>query len=518
MAEKQPRARILAKQIASEDDVIALARADILTFSKYALGYSGDYSLWACQREWQALASASYLERLRDPQEGRHLCLLAPSEHGKTYGIDIPFILWVLGRNRNLRIGVVGSKDDLAQKIGQGIDRLFKTRGHILTKFGLEPGIPWNVDKKFLVRDDDKLLDPSIMFLGPESELQGVRFDIIFMTDIATFKNQRSEESRRKLREWIFNSLFPRLEPWGFVMAEGHHVDAQDIYNEFQEDEEAWKVVKYRAIIEEPCHENGNTAKLLAPEQWSYKQLARIRHRAPSTFQLIYQNNPIEKVGTISREVLERQLDRSRPLLNSPIPEMKLAYKEFHMGFDLAFSTNRWSKYSTCLVVGVTDSGQEDVLAGWRLRLLPDQLRAKIVGEILKWRPVLTKAHIEANAAQVYVVDDVRKALGAGLGSIVNPVYTESSDPETMPAAAVGAIVTAFQGGKATLPYGNNDAQVLSDQIINELVDYPGKYTDLVMAWVVLSNGRKREIALENRQVKFQGISRAIARNRWRRF
>ena len=505
-----------AERVLTEDDMVALGRADLVCFSAWPLGYVDEYNLWDCQRQWQEHAMQMYLDKLKDPTTGRNLCILAPSEHGKTYGLDIPFILWALARDRNLRIGVVGSKDELAQKIGNGIDRLFRTRGDDLAKFGLLPGYPWNAEEKYLQRDDDKLLDPSIRFLGPDSELQGCRFDLIFLTDFATFKNQRSEESRAKMREWLFNTLMPRLEPWGFIMAEGHHVDAKDIYTEFEELDDEWKVIKYRSIVAEPCAENGNIAQVLAPEHWNYKQLARIRHRSPSTFQLIYQNNPIEKSGTISREVLERALDRARPLLYSPVEGIEKAYKEIHMAFDLAFSNNRWSKYSVGVVVGIREDGGEDLLAGWRLRTLPPQLRAKLIGEILKWKPVLTKVHIEANAAQVYVVDDVRKALGSASG-IVNPVYTAKDDPETMPEASVGELVTQFQVGLATLPYGNQDAQSLSDQFINELVDYPGKFTDCVMAWAILKNGMRRQRNLERTTIQGPGIRGIASRRHWRR-
>ena len=505
-----------AERVISEADLVSLGRADLVSFSAWPLGYIDEYKLWDCQREWQEEAQRMYEDKLRDGANGRNLCILAPSEHGKTYGLDIPFMLWALARNRNLRIGVVGSKDELAQKIGNGIDRLFRVRGEALSKFGLLPGYPWNAEEKYLQRDDDRLLDPSIRFIGPDSELQGCRFDIIFLTDFATFKNQRSEESRNKLREWIFNTLLPRLEPWGFVIGEGHHVDARDIYTELKEAEDEWKVCTYRAIITEPCAENDNQAVVLAPEHWTYKALSRIRQRSPSTFQLIYQNNPVERACTISREVLERSLDRSRPLLNSPMPELSLAYKEIHMAFDLAFSTNRWSKYSVCVVVGIGQDDREDLLAGWRLRLLPPQLRAKLIAEILKWKPVLTKCHIEANAAQVYVVDDIRKALGTA-SAIINPVYTAKDNPETMPEASVGELVTQLQCGNATLPYGNHDAQAFSDSFMDELVDYPGKYTDCVMAWAILKNGRRRAWNLERTTTRTSGLKGIAARRHWRR-
>ncbi len=498
-------------KVVSRQDLIDLGRADLVSFSRWPLGYEGQYSLWACQKEWQELAQEMYEMKLADPVAGRNLCILAPSEHGKTYGLDIPFILWALGRDRNLRIAVVGSKDELAEKIGNGIDRLFKTRGMELAEFGLKVGHPWNAQEKHLVRDDDKMLDPSISFIGPDTEFQGRRYDIIFLTDFATFKNQRSPEARAKLTDWLNQSLFPRLEPWGFVMAEGHHVAAGDIYCEFEEAEDEWKVVKYRAIIEEPTIENGNIAKLLAPEHWSYKQLSRIRHRSPAVFQLIYQNIVVDLSATISRATLEAALDRSRPMVYAPFPELRLAYKEIHMGFDLAFSTNRWSKYSVCVVVGTTHEGRDDLLYAWRLRMLPPQLRAKMISDIIKWSP--DRIHIEANAAQIYVVYDVKTSLGA-LAERINPVYTSKDDPELMPEAGVGELVTQFQTMTATLPYGNHDAQVISDQFINELANYPGRYTDCVMAWAILKQGKKRDKRSERKTIISRGLTRSVSAQR----
>ncbi len=499
-----------ATRLLNRQELIHLGRADLISFSRWPLQYKGDYKLWECQQEWQELAQKMYKARLKDPINGKQLCLLAPSEHGKTYGLDIPFIMWVLARNRNLRVGIVGSKDDTAINIGHGIDRMFKNHAGALAEFGLVPGYPWNAQQKFLQRDDDKLIHPSIFCIGPDTEIQGHRFDVIFLTDFCTFKNQATKEKRDKLLAWMMNTLFPRLEPWGFVIAEGHHVDAEDIYTELEEMKDEWVVKKYSAILEEPCIENKNTAKLLAPEQWAYKQLNRIRHRDPGTFQLIYQNIPVARSGMVSKEVLDRMLDRSRPFVYTPFPGIEKAYQEIHLGFDLAFSKNRWSKYSVCVVVGIDENGRQDLLGGWRLQLLPQGLHAKIVRDILKWRP--TKAHIEANAAQIYVVDDVRKSLGT-FSSVVNPVYTLKDDPTDKQEFGIGELVGKFASGDATMPYGNHDAQVFSDQLISELVNYPGRYTDVAMAWAILLNGLSKFKRVVRRCIPFRGISRSVSRS-----
>lgn len=501
-----------APRIQDESDLIEFARNDLVAYSRWPLGYKDQYTLWRCQAEWQEQVQEAYEAKLLDPLKGRHLCLLAPSEHGKTYGLDIPFILWALSRNRNLRIGVVGSKDDLAANIGHGIDRLFKTRAAELEKFGLVPGYPWNAYEKFLQRDDDKLIHPSIMFLGPESEVQGVRFDIIFLSDFATFKNQRTPESRAKLLDWIDHTLFPRLEPWGFVVAEGHHVDPADIYTELEDRDEEWKVIRYRAIIEEPTEENGGKGKVLAPEQWSYKQLNRIRAKRPSVFQLIYQNTPVERAGIVQRATLEAALDRSRSLRHYSDPDIASAYRDIVIGIDPAFTIKRYSSYSVALVWGVTDTGHMDLLGGWRLKLLPPQLKAKIVQTILAWNP--TQVFIEANAAQIFLVKEVQQSLGKLAGK-VKPVYTLASDPDTSIEQLMGECVSKVEAGLVTFPYMGQDAQSLVEQLFLEIVNFPNAKTkDVAMAWNITENGLHKTLNNERRSIKFRGISGARRRFR----
>ncbi len=493
--------------IKDEQDLIELGRADLVSFSRWPLGYQGPSALWNCQKEWQEKIQEAYEARLADTVGGRHLCLLAPSEHGKTYGMDIPFILWALARNRNLRIGVVGSKDDLAANLGHGIDRLFKRRGDDLAKFGLIPGYPWNAYDKFLVRDDDKVIHPSITFLGPDTEVQGVRFDIIFLTDFATFKNQRTVESRRKLLDVIDHTIFPRLEPWGFVVAEGHHVHAEDIYTEFEERYEEWKILKYKAIIEEPSQENNGKAKLLAPEQWTFKQLDRIRARRPGVFKLIYQNYPIQQSGMVSRDLLDQCLDRSRTLQTHGAPEVVNAYERIVIGVDPAFTIKRYSSYSVCLVWGIYANGaRKDLLAGWRLKILPPILRTKIVSTIFAWNP--DAVFIEANAAQVFFVQEVQARLGKK-ADVVKPVYSLGNQPDNSVEQLMGECVSQCEAKLVTFPYLGEDARSLVDQLFNELVNFPECQTkDVAMAWNIMENGLKSTDESVRKSHKAPGFGR----------
>ncbi len=494
-----------ALNIRSVDDLVALGRADLLSFSAWPLGYVDQYTLWKWQGDAQEQVQSAYKARLADPIDGKFLALLGPSEHGKTYGIDIPFILWVLAKNRNLRIGIAGSKEELACQLGHGIDRLFKTRGADLEKFGLIPDHPWNAMEKFLQRDDDKLIHPSLKFLGPDTEIQGMRFDVIFLTDFFTKKNQRTPESRRKLQDWLHNTLFPRLEPWGFVVAEGHHVDPEDGYTEMEDDTENWKVIKYRAILQEPSENNGGKATILAPEHWTYKQLARIRARSPADFQMLYQNIPVAREGIVSRGVFEGAYDHARSLKYGATPEIRAAYKRIGIGLDPAFTIKRNSSYSACTVWGLHQDGvHKDLLGGWVLRMLPPALRSKILATILAWNP--DDVFIEGNAAQIYLVKDIQKAMGAK-ASVIQPVYSLDNDPETSVENLMGEAVAQTQAGLITLPYMGQDAQSFVEQMVLEICNFPNGRRDIAMSWNIYENGMKKKYSQGRRLVKTPGFS-----------
>lgn len=504
------------ERIESDEDLVALGRADLVSFSRWPLGYKNAYTLAAHQVEWQEKTQAAYLNNLRlwkeGSEENQYLGILAPSEHGKTYGMVIPFIIWCHARNRNIRIGICGSKDDLAASIGYGIDRLYKAHGEDLAKFGIVPDYPWNAEDKYLQRDDDRLIHPSMKFFGPGNELQGVRFDIIVFTDVFTMKNNKTVEGRAGLIDWIDETALPRLEPWGFALMEGHHVGEDDCYCQLMDSEGEWKFVKYSSIVEDPKPENNWTGKTLWPERWPYKKLNRIRQRRPSVFELIYQNNPIARAGFTTRENLDRCLDRGRALLNHGYPDLRSAYKKIYLSLDPAFSIKRGSAHSVCLIWGILEDedhevSHRDLLGGWRLKLLPPQLKSKVVATILAWD--LDAAFIEANAAQIFAVDEIRKKLGKKAG-LVKSVYTLSNNIEESVEAYVGEAVNLIEMGAVTLPYSDAEGRRLSDQILTELINFGQIRTkDALMSWQILERGMDKSKHEERKTTKFAGIAGA---------
>ena len=502
-------------RVFSDDDLVALGRADLTAFTRWPLGMRGKYDLWKCQLAWQHRIREAYLAKLANPANGRHMVQLAPSEHGKTTSMALPFLVWALARDRNLRVIVAGSKDTLAENVGSGIDRHFANKSVELARFGLHQGAPWNSQEKYVLRDNDNLIHPSMLFVGPETEFQGKRADIIICTDLATFKNQRTKESRQKISDWFYNTLMQRLEPWGFVLVEGHHVHHEDFYTELEEDPE-FAMHKDRAIIEEPDW-SGQRSKILAPEHWTYEALARKRERRPGMFQMIFQNQPAAIQGMVARENLERCLDRSRPIIYAMKPEIRECYTKIEMGVDPAFSLSRWSSHSACWVRGVTDTGRNDFLSGWRAKLLPHQLEAKLIVTILALKPDVV--YVEANAAQVYLIENLRKAMIRHnlRPEIIQPVYTTATGDDNV-AQAVSDCVVSIETGMSTFPYQGEEAQSLAEQLFLEILNYPPtnkhKSPDVLMAWVVCDRGSKKTEASTRRTIPNRGLTRMVAGSR----
>ena len=502
------------ERIESDEDLVALGRADLVSFSRWPLGYKGNYALAPHQIEWQEKLQAAYLENLRlwkeGSEENKYLGILAPSEHGKTYGMVIPFVIWLHSLNRNIRIGICGSKDELAAPIGYGIDRLYKANGENLAKFGIVPDYPWNAVDKYLQRDDDRLIHPSMKFFGPGNELQGVRFDVMIFTDVFTMKNNKTAESRANLIDWIDETAIPRLEPWGFALMEGHHVGEDDCYTQLMDSEGDWKFLNYKSIIEDPNEENNWTAKVLWKDRWPYKKLNRIRQRRPTVFELLYQNNPIARAGFTTREHLDRALDRGRPLLNHGSPDLKGAYQEINASLDPAFTIKPGSSHSVMLIWGIVrdEDGEvthRDLLGGWRLKLLPPQLKSKVLATLLSWD--IHKFYIESNAAQIFMAKEIASKLGAK-ADIVEPVYTLSNNPDESVEAYVGEAVNLIERGGVTFPFGDAAARALTDQMLTEIINFGQIRTrDTLMSWQVLERGMDKSKKHERRTTKFAGIT-----------
>ena len=492
-------------RICSDEDLVHAARADLVCFSLWPLRFKP----WKCQRMWQELIQSEYTTK---PEERKHLIMLAPSEHGKTTAMGIPLALWLLSRDSALRIIVAGSKDNIAAQLGYGIDKRLNKFPQDFAKLGIVKSFPWSIYEKYLERENDEsLIHPSLQFIGPNSEAQGQRADVIICTDLCTIKNSRTPETRRQMRDWFDQTLMPRLEPNGWIFMEGHHVHNEDLYADLEDDPD-FRVVKFSAITREPSETN--KPEVLAPERWTYKLLDQRRRQRPGVFQLIYQNKKVATSGFITRETMELCLDHARPMLSSIPEDVRRAYDKIVMSMDPAWSVKKWAKYSVLGVAGIPRDNprKRDWLFFWRDRLTSKALKDKMKLTLTLIKP--DYCFIEANAAQVFFVDqlieEVKKESGEQLAAKVRHVWTAESNDWTME-KGFSEVVERFIAVEMTLPYGDEAGRVASEQFITEVEQFPGKYTDTVMQAVVMEKGLS-EIAKSDRTCyQTRGITRSVA-------
>ena len=167
-----------------------------LTDFRYFIGHYIDKKLWRCQENW-----ADKFQTVVDSDHYKALQCLAPADHGKTSCIVVPGIIWLLARDLNTRIGMIGNTDPYAQQIVRLVIAQIERNRKLERDFGLRRGPQWSVSEGIIIERpnwDDK--SASLLGVGVGADLQSQRFDYIFTDDMATRKNSRSEGQRDALR------------------------------------------------------------------------------------------------------------------------------------------------------------------------------------------------------------------------------------------------------------------------------------------------------------------------------
>ena len=94
----------------------------------------------------------------------------------------------------------------------------------------------------------------------------------------------------------------------------------------------------------------------------------------------------------------------------------------------------------------------------------------------------LNKSIIEANSYQAGLYQAVQHKMGeTGARYAVEPHYTSRTNKPD-PELGVQAMSPNFENGEVHIPWGNPASQRKMQFLVDELVQYPGRTTDTVMA------------------------------------
>jgi hypothetical protein len=237
-------------------------------------------------------------------------CILAPVGHGKTQQIAIARVLYALGKDPNLRIGIVCATDRQAQeRVGQILQHL-QLNGRVQEVFPdlqLDPKTKLT-EHQFTVERTTNAKDPSVQaFSVGSSAITGARLDILLLDDVLDQKNVNTVDLRMKMVDWFDTKAYTRLpiEGTGRIWCIGtpwHHEDLLHVLMDRPDwGSQVWSAVMnpddpvevWESLWPEvmPPSELVKRQANMTPHAFARKYLCRVRDEAASRFQQVWINS-----------------------------------------------------------------------------------------------------------------------------------------------------------------------------------------------------------------------------------
>ena len=448
--------------------------------------------LWRCQKKW-----ANVVQTCIDG-DYRGLRLLAPADHGKTSRIIVPLILWLMARNRNVRIILVGNTDDYAAQIGRAVKSAIEQNKELREDFGLRKGEKW-ADAEIIIErplvdgiPDEK---PTLLCVGIGAEIQSQRADYIITDDMATRKNSKTEGQRKFISGYWWTDLDSRLDDTPGMLDPtknkklvfGHRVDAQDVYMEM-DDLEGWLYVTDQAILYDepnprPRDGDGLDGRVLAPEGKTYEKLALKRSKDIEGFELLYQMRAAATGILITRSMMEAVRRPDLAFVNHMTPDLRAEFKMTWLSLDPAFTQKRKSSHSVLTHWGLLPSGKRRLLWGWRDKVLPETLLPLLE---IQFRLRLPDWFIiEGNQAQTLIPYHLRGKFPDHYSKF-RQFDTESKDNSLEDNISRLMALYTGESPAVEIPYKGPTEQAFAHAQLEEFVGYPAlNRRDIIMSQYV---------------------------------
>lgn len=476
-----------------------LAQHSICFFAWYYLGIS----LAIHQEVW-----------VRVLLKSRRFLLLAPRGHGKTELLGKIIPLWLIARDRNVRILMVSKADSGARKNAMTVRHELRENKRLIRDFGKFYDIKlsriWEQTCFAVVRDKN-LKDPTVEAIGLYGTITGGRFDYIIFDDPIDLDYVNTADQIQKVREQMTRTILPLLEPTGHAWAIGTRKAFNDIYGTWIESRRSWRYHIDKAIIEEPedfefieldepiIREDGTEqwfkvvihgkpGKVLWKQHMPMEELLFLRdeygHRA---FNMEYQNIVTDdETALFKRADLEACRDESFSYVIGNISaDRKKEYVAIFMGVDPSLVTKKEhaektdSDYMVIWTFGLTAKGRRDLIGFERARgLSPKKVMQKIEREARRLEPV--RCVIEDNSFGVIYAENLIEDTDIPIKK--HHTGADKNDPFE----GVPALSARFETGKVRLPYATDEDRVKTNKVIDELHQFPlDEHDDIVMAaWI----------------------------------
>jgi len=241
--------------------------------------------------------------------------LFAPIGSGKTNNLSRWRLLYEIGRNPEIRIGLVSiAKSGVPGKLIRALREDIETNPWLRVIF---PGLRRKRGRQsmwsgsgLIVERSMSLPDPTIQAFGLYGKILGSRLDLVVIDDICNLENTMTEYSREKMWEWVSGEVLSRLPPntGGRVWALGHVWHKEDVLHRLSRVPD-YKTLRYSAFV---MGEDGEEAPSL-PELWTIEGLRRreseLGRLAPNMLRNVLSEYDESRIKMAS---IERCLERGR--------------------------------------------------------------------------------------------------------------------------------------------------------------------------------------------------------------
>lgn len=423
--------------------------------------------------------------------------ILFPAGHGKTTIVSELLPIWAFSKDPNIRIADIAKNDIDAKAITRSIQTELLQNDKLIRDWGPfypdgQDGAAWSLERFDVAKRTRRGKSSTWAAFGAGSRnALGYRVDWGICDDVVTDQNSSTPEQRGKLREW-FNQGPETMgdEANSRLTVVGTLFHPEDLYHDLQlailpDGVPMYHVERHEAI------QNWETQEVLWPEYrpWMWLMQRKLL-MGTLDFNKRYQNIAVDasrmvfreeyvRGGYIGRQFYPGCLDREYTV-GEYLPEWRRV-----AGFDPAVGTKSHSNKFCAHIVIAAGSCAKHEKCYWVVDLHRDQMTLPqqvemILEEHEKYD--LNKTLIEANSYQAGLYQAVQDKMNdRHVRWNVEPHYTNRTNKPD-PELGVQAMSPWFENGQVHIPWGNPESQRKMQIFVDELVQYPGRTTDTVMA------------------------------------
>lgn len=297
---------------------------------------------------WQIDAAYEVLRSVENKEDREYIVMNEPPGSGKSSLFSHDLLIWLICRNRRIRIQIGSAGERVAQGyIGRIKRTLERTVPQRASGEEIERGIAFDADaclvddygpfkppnradkwtsSSLVVQQLDGIAvsdkEATVAAWGKDSTFLGERYDFVIWDDLVTRKNMKTQSSREEMREWWDSDAETRLEPGGTLLLQGQRITTEDLYRYALDKKNLdgthrYKHVVYAAHDETKCTGEHDSITepwprscLLDPWRLPWKELEAKKHNNPRNFEVLYQQRDGDVPGGLAEmEWIEGGID-----------------------------------------------------------------------------------------------------------------------------------------------------------------------------------------------------------------